>query len=87
MIYSYNGFDIESFEAGKGLWHARIKRADQNPVVIDGVLFPTLEVGFAWSDPETAIADAKAHIDRFRRRFANPSGAKGSAHDGSPCAA
>jgi hypothetical protein len=73
MIYSYNGFDIESFEAGKGLWHARIKRADQTPVVIDGVLFPTLEVGFAWSDPDAAIADAKAHVDRFRRRHAGPS--------------
>jgi hypothetical protein len=68
MIYSYDGFDIESFEAGKGLWHARIKRADQNPVAIDGVLFPTLEVGFAWSDPDAAIADAKAHIDHIRQR-------------------
>jgi hypothetical protein len=34
--------------------------------------FPTLEVGFAWSDPEAAIADAKAQIDRFNPRFANP---------------
>jgi hypothetical protein len=72
MIYSYDGFDIESFEAGKGLWHARIKRADQNPVVIDGVLFPTLEVGFAWSDPDAAIADARAHIDQFRQRYVSP---------------
>ena len=38
--------------------------------VIDGMAFPTLEVGFAWSDPEAAIADAKAHIDRFKPRFA-----------------
>jgi hypothetical protein len=73
MTYTYDGFDIESFEAGKGLWHARIKRADLSPVVIDGVLFPTLEVGFAWSDPDGAIADAKAYIDRFRRRYAGPS--------------
>jgi len=72
MIYSYDGFDIESFEAGKGLWHARIKRADQNPVVIDGVLFPALEVGFAWSDPDAAIADARAHIDQFRQRHVSP---------------
>ena len=71
MIYSYDGFDIESFEAGKGLWHARIKRADQNPVVIDGVLFSTLEVGFAWSDPDAAIADAKVQIDRLKlKRYA-----------------
>jgi hypothetical protein len=73
MIYSYDGFYIESFEAGRGLWHARIKRADLSPVVIDGVLFPTLEVGFAWSDPDAAIADAKAHIDQFKRRNASPS--------------
>ena len=67
MTCTYDGFDIELFEAGKGLWHARIKRTDLRPVVIDGVLFPTLELGFAWSDPEAAIADARAHIDRFRR--------------------
>jgi hypothetical protein len=66
----YGGFEIQSFEAGRGLWHARIQRADQEPVVIDGMAFPTLEVGFAWSDPEAAIADAKAHIDRFGPRFA-----------------
>src|SRR6202040_1107110 len=64
MIYSYDGFYIESFEAGKGLWHARIMRADLSPVVIDGVLFPTLEVGFAWSDSDAAVADAKARAAR-----------------------
>ena len=68
----YGGFEIQSFEAGRGLWHARIQRADQEPVVIDGMAFPTLEVGFAWSNPEAAIADAKAHIDRFKPRFENP---------------
>ena len=62
---NYDGFQIESFEAGTGLWHARIRRADQEPVVIDGVLFSTLEVGFAWSDPDAAIADAKTQIDRL----------------------
>jgi hypothetical protein len=68
MIYS--GFEIQSFEAGSGLWHARIQRADQEPVVIDGMRFPTLEVGFAWPDPDAAVADAKAHIDRLERRYA-----------------
>ena len=68
MKCDHNGFQIETFEAGKGLWHARIARADQKPVVIDGVLFSTLEVGFAWSCPETAIADAKAQIDHLSRR-------------------
>jgi hypothetical protein len=71
MTTSYDGFDIESFEAGRGLWHARIKRADLSPVVIDGVPFPALEVGFAWSDPDAAIADAKAHIDQFKHRYAS----------------
>ena len=80
MTHSYDGFDIESFEAGRGLWHARIKRADLTPVVIDGVLFPTLEVGFAWSDPDAAIEHAKARIDRFRQRYASP-GAMGTKPD------
>jgi len=40
MACLYDGFDIESFEAGKGLWHARIRRADQQPVVIDGISLP-----------------------------------------------
>jgi len=62
----YAGFAIESFEAGQGLWHARILRADRQPVVIDGVLFPAIEVGFAWPDPDAAIADAKNQIDRLR---------------------
>ncbi len=53
---NYDGFQIESFEAGKGLWHARIRRADQEPVVIDGVLFSTLE-------------DAKSQIDHLNQRY------------------
>jgi hypothetical protein len=65
---NYAGFQIESFEAGKDLWHARIRRLDQKPVAIDGVLFSTLEVGFAWSDPDAAIADAKTQIDQLNRR-------------------
>ena len=67
---NYDGFQIESFEAGKGLWHARIRRADLEPVIIDGVLFSALEVGFAWSDPDAAVADAKTHIDHLNRRGA-----------------
>jgi hypothetical protein len=69
---NYAGFEIESFEAGKDLWHARIRRLDQEPVAIDGVLFSALEVGFAWSDRDTAIADAKTHIDFLRRRGIAP---------------
>jgi hypothetical protein len=66
MQCDYDGFRIESFEAGKRLWHARIRRADLNPVIIDGVLFSTLEVGFAWSDSDAAIADAKMQIERLK---------------------
>jgi hypothetical protein len=65
---THNGFHIETFELGKGLWHARIRREDSEPVVIDGVSFPELEVGFAWSDAEAAIADAKTRIDYLNRR-------------------
>jgi hypothetical protein len=63
---NHDGFAIETFEAGRGLWHARIRRTDRKPVVIDGVLFPAIEVGFAWSDPEAAIEDAKNQIDRLK---------------------
>ena len=70
---NYDGFKIEPFEAGRGLWHARIRRADLRPVVIDGVVFSTLEVGFAWSDRDAAIADAKTQIDQLKlKRYAAP---------------
>jgi hypothetical protein len=68
MNCDYDGFKIESFEAGEGLWHARFRRADLTPVIIDGVLFSALEVGFAWSDPDAAVADAKVQIDRLNQR-------------------
>jgi hypothetical protein len=68
MKCDYDGFKIESFEAGKGLWHARFRRADLMPVNIDGVLFSALEVGFAWSDPDAAVADAKVQIDHLNQR-------------------
>ena len=71
MQCDYDGFRIEPFEAGTGLWHARIRRADLNPVVIDGVVFSVLEVGFAWSDPDAAIADARTQIDQLQlKRYA-----------------
>ena len=69
---NHDGFNIELFEAGTGLWHARILRADSKPIIIDGVSFPALEVGFAWHDPETAIADAKTQIDQLKlKRYAS----------------
>ena len=66
---TYDGFKIESLEAGGGLWQARIRRADLKPFIIDGILFSALDVGFAWSDPDDAVADAKTHIDHFIRRL------------------
>ena len=65
---NYDGFQIETFEAGRGLWHARIRRADFEPVIIDGVSFPELEVGFAWANKDAAIADAKTRIDYLNQR-------------------
>jgi hypothetical protein len=71
MQWDYDGFVIEPFEAGTGLWHATIRCADRKPVLIDGVSFYALEVGFAWSDRDAAIADAKVQIDRLgRARYA-----------------
>jgi hypothetical protein len=67
---NYDEFAIETFEAGRGLWHARIRRVDLRPVVIDGVSFPTLEVGFAWSSPDAAVVDAKAQIEWLNQRGA-----------------
>lgn len=68
---NHDGFTIECFEVGKNLWHARISRADQEPVAIDGVSFASLEVGFAWSDPDAALADARVQIDRLNlKRYA-----------------
>jgi hypothetical protein len=69
MTSVYGDYEIESFEAGRGLWHARIRRADQFPLLINGCAFPSLEVGFAWPDEGAAIDDAKHHIDHFKHRW------------------
>jgi len=68
----YQEYEIEPFEAGRNLWHARIRRADDRPLVIGSHPFPALEVGFAWGDADSAIADAKHHIDRFKHRWTEP---------------
>jgi hypothetical protein len=72
MMCLYQGYDIESFEAGRNLWHARIRRTDMTPLVINGYPFTSLEVGFAWDSPDAAIVDAKQHIDRFGHRWNTP---------------
>ncbi|MBV8924712.1 MAG: hypothetical protein JOZ74_05010 [Bradyrhizobium sp.] len=68
----YQGYRIESFEAGRDLWHARIRRADGRPLVIGSHPFAALEVGFAWNDSDSAISDAKRHIERFKHRWSEP---------------
>jgi hypothetical protein len=77
---NYDGFQIEAFEAGRGLWHARIRRADFKPVIIDGVSFPELEVGFAWSHADAAVADAKSRIDYLNQRSGNVEPRRNAAH-------
>jgi hypothetical protein len=81
MMCLYQGYQIEAFEAGRDLWHARIRRADAGPLVINGYAFPSLEVGFAWSDPDAAIADAKRHIERFGHRWERPQDTHQDARD------
>jgi hypothetical protein len=76
---SHDRYDIELFEAGRGLWHTRSMRTDRTPIVISGHPFPMLEVGFAWSDPDAAIADARSHIDRFKGRWSGPEQLRASA--------
>ena len=63
---NYEGFAIECYEAGKGLWHARLRRPDRNPLMVGGVAFAAIEIGFAWPDPESAAADAKNQVDRLK---------------------
>ncbi len=70
MTSLHGEYSIESFEAGRGLWHARIRRADEKPLIVNGSAFPHLEVGFAWTDRTAAIEDARTYIDRFGPRWA-----------------
>jgi hypothetical protein len=72
MTHLYDGFSIECFEAGRGLWHARIRRADLEPLMIEGETFPLLEMGIAWPDQQAAVADAMSHIDRDKLHWSNP---------------
>ena len=70
MKCEHDGYSIECFEIGRGLWHARIQRADLKPVLLDGVTLSALEIGFAWPTPDDAIAHARTRIDRFKERYA-----------------
>ena len=61
----HRNFGIETIEIGRGLWHARVRRSDQQPIYIDGVAFRQLDIGFAWPSAEAAAADARRYIDRM----------------------
>src|SRR5258708_20460474 len=50
MIYS--GFEIQSFEAGSGVWDARIPRTNQKPVVNGGLRVPTPPVPSPFPHPD-----------------------------------
>lgn len=66
---NYRNFEIETREIGRGLWHARVSRADHKPTLIDGNEFEYLDVGVAWPSVEAALADAQKFIDLMSRRF------------------
>ena len=68
-MMNYRNFEIETLEVGRGLWHARCRRADQKPTVIDGVELSCLNVGIAWPSVEAAVVDAQRYIDRMAGRL------------------
>jgi hypothetical protein len=62
---AHGNFGIETIEIGRGLWHARVRRSDQQPIYIDGVAFRQLDIGYAWPSTEAAAADARRYSDRM----------------------
>jgi hypothetical protein len=65
----YLDFEIETFEVGRGLWHARFRRIDGKPILIEGFSSEALHVGIAWPRQEAALADAQQYIDRMIGRL------------------
>jgi hypothetical protein len=66
---NYRHYDIETFEVGRGLWHARFRRADRKPTMLDGIQFEYLSAKLAWSSVEAASADAQQCIDLMESRL------------------
>jgi hypothetical protein len=66
---SYLYFEIQTFEVGRGLWHARFRRVDRKPISIDGIPLEAFDVGMAWPTREAALADARECIDRMIGRL------------------
>ena len=68
-MMNYRNFEIEAFEFGRGQWHARCRRADHKPTLIDDVELDFLDVGIAWPSVDAAMADAQNYIDRMNERL------------------
>jgi hypothetical protein len=66
---NYRNFEIEALEVGRGLWHARCRRVDRRPTVIDGIELSSLDIGIAWPSVDAALADAQKYIDRMGERL------------------
>lgn len=64
---NYRDFEIETFELGRGLWHARYRRADKKPTLIDGIEFDHLHGRIACSSSEDAFVEAQNCIDGINR--------------------
>ena len=64
----YGGFEIQSFEAGRGLWHASINGRTWNRSSSMACRFRRSKSASRGTNPDAAIADAKAQIDRFIAR-------------------
>jgi len=64
-LMNYRDFEIETFELEHGQWHARCRRADHRPTLIDGVELDFLDTGIAWPTIEAAMADAQKYLDRM----------------------
>ena len=69
VMSKYGSFEIETLEIGRALWHARLRRADHQPISIDGVVFKQVDLGFAWPTSEAATAEARDYIDRMAVRL------------------
>ncbi|WP_146159837.1 hypothetical protein [Bradyrhizobium sp. MOS002] len=58
-------FEVERFELGTGLWHARVLRSDHRPVVFDGEPFEFPHTEMSWPNAQAAHEDSKSFIDRM----------------------
>ena len=70
MTNFHGEFGLGSFGAGSAVWHARIGRANDQTLILNGVAYPQLQPGLAWLDGRAATEAAKTRIDRFAARWA-----------------